>query len=438
MTLHLQQKAESAWASRARRGVSCMTEDARDPGLVALASMAGAPVPSVGPMRTAPPVAAPIPFIENKIYDLGRVSDLLSLSISQNHHANGGPVSRLLETMVASLTQQPEDRRVIAVSSGTAALHMACGMHALKARNVGFRWVTSAFNFFSARVGPLSGARVIDCDAHGGFDLDALRALPPDSYDGVVYTNVFAQQSDWNDIAEFCRAHGKTMVVDNATGLLDRPAGAARAGAPIEIISAHHTKPWGVGEGGFILCDAGDENILRHLSNFAARLPAGAAFAASNYKLSDLSAAAIIDRLERMPSWSPHYHVQERRMHALMAEAGAGIEPFAGATRPRSPRAHTPFLCPVPVDAPRVAGPVTLRKYYRPLPAPAPTPNADALFARIFSLSNAPEMQLASGEEILSQVRDMLEQAMTDGGNTRCRSLTPRSSCSVRSVLAAT
>jgi hypothetical protein len=224
------------------------SDDERQPDLVALASKAGVPAPSSDDVVSAPDVAEPIPFIENKLYDHARLSNLLSLSIAQNHHANGGPVSRLLETMVASLTQQPEDRRGIAVSSGTAALHMACGMHALKARNVRFRWVTSAFNFFSARVGPLSGARVIDCDAHGGFDLDALRALSQDSYDGVIYANVFAQQSDWQEVAAFCAHHGKSLVVDNATGLLDRPQEALRPGSPIEIISAHYTKPSGIGD----------------------------------------------------------------------------------------------------------------------------------------------------------------------------------------------
>ena len=396
-----------------------MIEVLRDTDLVKLASTAGVPVPSACSVRPAPPVAAPVPFIENKIYDFRRLSDLLSLSISQNHHANGGPVSRLLETLVAYLTRQPDQRRVIAVSSGTTALHMACGLHGLKAQNPDFRWVTSAFNFFSARVGPLSGAMVIDCDPHGGFDLDALRALPPDSYDGVIYTNVFAQHSDWEEVAAFCAHHGKSLVVDNATGLLDRPQEALRPGSLIEIISAHHTKPWGVGEGGFLLCDAEDEATLRQLANFASLLPDEVAFAASNYKISDLSAAAIIDRLERMPSWVPHYVAQQDRMHALMTDVDAAdIKPFLGSTIPLSPRAHTPFLCPVPVDAPRVAGSVTLRKYYRPLPALEPTPNAEDLFARIFSLSNAPEMQLASDDEIVAQVRDMMDKALNAGGNS--------------------
>ncbi len=61
---------------------------------------------------------------------------------------------------------------------------------------------------------------------------------------------------------------------------------------------------------------------------------------------------------------------------------------------------------------------MTFRKYYRPLPAQGPTPNADDLYARIFSLSNAPEMQLASDEEIVSQVHDMMKQATNAGGDT--------------------
>lgn len=385
-----------------------ITEAARRVDLVELAIMAGVPVPSFGTLHPAPPVAMPIPFVENKIYDFQRLSDLLSLSIKQNHHANGGPVSRLLEAMVALLTRQPDKRRVIAVCNGTTALHMACGLHALKAQKSSFRWVTSAFNFFSAGVGPLFGAQVIDCDARGGFDLDALRALPLHSYDGVIYTNVFAQQTDWQELAAFCGYHGKSLVVDNATGLLDRPQEALSAGSSIEIISAHHTKPWGVGEGGFILCDVEDEATLRQLANFAALLPEGAAFAASNYKISDLSAAAIIDRLERMPSWAPRYVAQQERMHTLMKDLNSNIKPFLGSTAPLSPRAHTPFLCSDPVDVSRGTGSVTMRKYYRPLPSQRPTPNADDLFMRIFSLSNSPEMELASDYEIVSQIGKMM------------------------------
>jgi dTDP-4-amino-4,6-dideoxygalactose transaminase len=389
------------------------TDTYRDPRLVAMATQTGVSKPSDNKAQSRRNALMPIPFIENKIYDFERISDLLALSVSQNHHANGGPVSRLLESMVAHLAKQPEQRKVIAVSSGTSALHMACGFHAINSKSNSFRWVTSAFNFFSAQVGPLSDSIVIDCASNGGFDLETLKALPLDSYDGVVYTNVFAQYSNWCEVSAYCVQNGKSFVIDNATGLFDRPTSAMKVGSPIEIISAHHTKPWGVGEGGFIICDAKDEETLRQLSNFSASLPRGTEFAASNFKLSDLSAAAIIDRLERTPSWAPCYIQQQVRLHNLMVKVNE-IMPFLGSTTPCSPRAHSPFLSTVAIEPSHVSGPVTFRKYYKPLATDAPIPNAKSLFARVFSLSNAGEMMAASDDEILTQVQKMLELAMVN------------------------
>lgn len=394
----------------------------RDPKLVELAIEAGVPDPVSKDELSAPFSQGPIQFIENKIYDHQRMAELLSLSIRANHHANGGPVAALLEKMVASVTNLPAQRRVIAVNNGTSALHLACGLHALQAQSPGFRWVASAFNFFSCKVGPLSETQIIDCDAQGRFDFDALKALPLSSYDGVIYTNVFATQSNWDDVAEFCSRHGKSFVVDNATGLFDRPASSREKNAPIETISAHHTKPWGVGEGGFILCDADQEDTIRALVNYAARLPDSAEFCASNFKLSDLSAAAIIDRLERMPYWRQFYKFQERRMKSLIIDTGLDIRPFAGHIETKSPLAHTAFLAPVPVDIDAASGPVILRKYYRPLvpkdPSATPIPNAQHLFDHVFSLSNAPEMRLAKNEDIIAQIVAMVragEKTAADG-----------------------
>lgn len=390
----------------------------RDKRLVELTRAAGVPEPESTDALPAPITGMPIPFIENKIYDHRRMAELLSLSIAANHHANSGPVVTLLERMVAQLANLPESRRVVAVCSGTAALHLACGLHAINSRQPPFRWVTSAFTFFSANIGPLAGSTVIDCDAQGRMNLEILKSLHVDSYDGVIYTNVFSQHTNWDEIVAFCEQHGKRMVVDNATGLLDRPVSALRSDAPIEIISAHHTKPWGVGEGGFVICNAESETTIRKLANFAATLPDGAQSSASNYKLSDLAAAAIIDRLERMPWWGQFYRLQERRMHSLMIDAGSNIRPFPGNNKPLSPRAHTPFLCEGLANIDLADGPLTLRKYYRPLLSDRPTPNADSLFASIFSLPNAPEMRLVANDDIVRQVMSMRQPVMGGKGCT--------------------
>lgn len=397
----------------------------RDPGLIALAQEAGVPGPASADELPGLMPRRPLPFIENKIYDHRRMTELLSLSVAANHHANGGPVTALLERAVERVAGLPHHRRVVAVSSGTAALHLACGMRAREGTEArGLRWVASAMNFFSCAIGPLAGTRILDCAPNGRFDLEALRALPLSAYDGVIYTNVFGQQSDWDAVADFCRSNGKHFVVDNATGLLDRPASAQVAGrAPLEAISAHHTKPWGVGEGGFVICDRAEEGCIRDLANFAARLHPSANPQAGNYKMSDLAAAAILDRLERMFYWARFYRWQERRMKSLVIDAGLNVTPFPGVAQVRSPRAHTAFLAAHAVDPAFAPGPLTIRKYYRPLRGgqaeQAPTPNAEQLYSRIFCLSNAPEMRLVENQEIISQIRDLVRNGTSEGEGGR-------------------
>ncbi|MCB4456738.1 DegT/DnrJ/EryC1/StrS family aminotransferase [Leisingera sp. McT4-56] len=389
------------------------TTGIRQPDFVSLAAAHGVPLPVSVDEIPAPMPERPVPFIENKIYDHSRIDDYLSVSVKRNHHANGGPVSAVLEEMVAAAISLPENREVVAVSNGTSALQLAAATHGMHKPQM--RWVSSAFNFFSCGIGHLANTQIIDCDVNGRFDLDALKALPEASYDGVIYTNVFAQQTDWDAVADFCRDNGKAFVVDNATGLLDRPSSALRSDAPIEAISAHHTKPWGVGEGGFVICNKEQAHLIRKLANFGASLSAEATPWAANAKLSDLAAAAILDRLERCEYWSRFYKYQERRMHFIAEASNRGITEFGDPTPVLSPRAHTPFLAPHPVDVlhPNATGPVTIAKYYKPMrtnkSSAVSTPNADDLFARVFCLSNAPEMRTVSNGEIIEQVRRLID-----------------------------
>ena len=385
----------------------------RSPSLISLAEAHGVPRPASCDELAAPYPSSPLPFIENKIYDHQRLSELLSVSIAKNHHANGGPITNLLEKAVKQVADLSDEREVVAVANGTLALQMAAAAHSNSGRAL--RWVSSAFNFFSCGIGPLSSTLLVDCDEYGRLSLDALKAVPERWYDGVIYTNVFAQHADWDEVANYCRSRGKAFIVDNATGLLDRPASARSSDAPIEAVSAHHTKPWGVGEGGFVICSRAQAPRIRALVNFGDRHDTVRNAFGANAKMSDLSAAAILDRLERMNYWAPYYHSQERRMKSIAIDADRAVAPFSQLYRQASPRAHSPFLAPhaVDVQAAGAQGPVTLRKYYMPMRTAhrknKPTPTADDLFARIFSLSNSPEMRLIPNDEIVDQVQRLID-----------------------------
>lgn len=382
--------------------------------LVQMAAQHGVPLPSENkpPLGHGPQAKDPIAFIENKVVDFERVHQILAPSRDQNHHANGGPASRILAQAVQILTQLPETREVVAVNNGTSALHLACGVHAAEAGKPHLRWVTSAFNFYSCLVGPLADGTLIDCDANGGFSLDALRAIPLDTYDGVIYTNIFAQQSNWDHVADYCREHEKYFVVDNATGLLDRPKSSRQPDAPIESISAHHTKPWGFGEGGFVICSPQQAEVVHKLTNFGTGLPAVSAYGASNFKISDWSAAAIIDRLERFDIWAPAYHRQEQRYRDLINDSGLPIVAFdAGLTPPKSPRAHFAMMAQKSIPILDENGPITIKKYYPPLPKDdlSAFPMTALIYDQIFSFSNAPEMRLVPDAALVQQIQRLLD-----------------------------
>ncbi|MCZ0814018.1 MAG: DegT/DnrJ/EryC1/StrS family aminotransferase [Pseudomonadota bacterium] len=345
----------------------------------------------------------PLPFIENKPYNFERIQQFLALSSRANHHANGGPVSRLLEAVAHHKMRLAPNHSVVAVASGTAALHIACAIREIAAGGQPMHWLTSGFNFFSANVGPLAATRIIDSDRTGRLTLDGLRKTPIDSYDGVIFTNLFAANRNWTDIAAFCKENGKAFVVDNATGLLDRPARSAEQ-PDFEAISCHHTKPWGVGEGGLLVCPAEFEGLARQVSNFGVKAPACSTPHAGNFKLSDLAAAGILDRLETLDFWGYYYARQSTRMIRVVRESGLPWTPLTGDANPKSPRTHTPFVSDVPVGLSVPARSLTVRKYYKPLEDARACPDAHWLYDRIVCLPNAPVHRHVGHEELVQNL----------------------------------
>lgn len=351
-----------------------------------------------------------VQFLENKRPSYGRIADFMSLSTQANRYANGGPVVHLLEQVVAAQLALPPHRKVVAVANGTAALGMACAAAAIeKGRDEHLRWLSNGFTFFSANIGPLANSYAIDCTANGGFDLAQMAALDATNFDGVIHTNVFASHTRWGPIAAACRALNKPLVIDNAVGFLDRPPLAQNKNAPMEIVSAHHTKAWGHGECGLIICNENQSDIIRKLANFGVGLPTQMAPLAMNGKLSDLSAAAVLDRLEQMHDWEPHYRFQRRRNISLMIDADAGITLFGTEYTPKSPSSFTPFLSPRPIDWSTPVAGFDVRRYYQPMRGPqdAALPVAEDIYARIFCLPNNPDMQHIPSDHIISEIHKL-------------------------------
>ena len=354
-------------------------------------------------MMPQPPANPPIRFIEDKRPNPQRIDELLAQSARDNHWANHGPVVRQLEQTLAQAAGVGPGRAVIACSNGTAALNALAGVHAMKAGRP-LRWAVSAFGFFSTFIGPFADAHVIDCDDQCMLDLDALAGTPTDQYDGVCVTNIFGRHRSIAPYAEFCKTHNKPLIVDNAVGLF----GFDRAGpdAPGEIISLHHTKPWGFGEGGCIIIAQEDEALARSLINFGVDHEKRAAPYAMNGKLSDVAAAYIIERIEQAPVWSPANDQQHQRIESLIKQAGLSLTMFTPAAAPGSAQAIAFADRPIPLE--RLCNPhVVLQKYYRPPHEPWPA-RATERYHHILNIPCHAGLAEVSDEAIVALLKNVL------------------------------
>jgi dTDP-4-amino-4,6-dideoxygalactose transaminase len=320
-----------------------------------------------------------IAFVEPKRPDYEMIQELLARSEASGVWSNFGPVSLQLEETVAEILNVPSARRVIACANGTVALHGLVHLYEHLAGHP-LRWVVSAFTFHAQRQGPLGAAQVLDCDAQGFLDLDELAALPTESYDGIVVTNLFGTALHVERYEELAARAGKILLFDSATCFGSthhgEPFGSLGAG---EIFSFHHTKPCGFGEGGCAVVPAELEDTFRSLVNFGLYKGIDTGSSSSNGKMSDVAAAFILDRLRRREAIQAAHLEQFRRLASIARDLGLALLVDGGAEGvfPNL----VPILFPYPVRPDRLSGrPLVVHKYYRPL---APRPRADAIYERV-------------------------------------------------------
>ncbi len=235
-----------------------------------------------------------INWVPKKPINTELVDFYMKKSIESNQFTNNGPNVQELESFIKRKFNII-DKSVICVCNGSAALHgLVSGIEYYHSTT--YQWATQSFTFPPSAQGSLSNAHIIDIDQGGGLNLELL----DDSIDGIIVTNVFGNVVDIEKYVNWSEENNKFLIFDNAaTPITDYKGINCCNYGTGSIISFHHTKPLGFGEGGAIIVDPKYEFSICRIINFGLKPGSMVPWdrRGSNYKMSEIAAVYILQYL---------------------------------------------------------------------------------------------------------------------------------------------
>ncbi|WGW11715.1 aminotransferase class I/II-fold pyridoxal phosphate-dependent enzyme [Saxibacter everestensis] len=250
--------------------------------------------------------------------------------------APAGPELDLFEQELAVATGR---QHAVALSSGTAALHLALLCHDVGPGDVVFCSTMTFAATANAVVYTGATPYFIDCDETGNMDPELLAA----AFDtvraegrrvaAVVPVDLLGKVADYDTICRIADRHGVPVIADSAESL-----GASRNGRPAgcfgncAIFSFNGNKIITSSGGGALVCD--DKTIADRARYLAtqARQPVSHyehADIGYNYRLSNLLAALGRAQLARLTEFAARRR-DIRRRYRQVCEEFQGIEIFGG------------------------------------------------------------------------------------------------------------
>ena len=322
---------------------------------------------------------------------MGYIAQLLEQCIETNMWANRGPLYHLLSEKYEEHMNVPAELAITPCANGGIGLEAIAKFLEIKF-NKPIRWVGSSFSFSNLGRGYFNEMQFVDCTNQGILSLESLGKLDPASYDGIVVTNPFGAWRDFGSFIDFSIENGKLMIIDNAAGLNEH-----LPQWPYQSFSLHHTKPYGTGEGGLILSPRDEMELIYSLLNYGPLTNVEKKHWINNGKVSDITSAFQIDRLDHQHSWKPLYLEQTARITEIAEKAGLHpLYPFDADV----PANSLPFCAegPVQEDDIDAAQHLTLSKYYAPL---AETPNCVDIYNRLVNIPCHPDVMQVSEDKLL-------------------------------------
>ncbi len=249
----------------------------------------------------------------------------LVLGVLRSGRLSLGPMIDRFEEACADAVGAPY---AVAVSSGTAGLHLLCVAAGVEP---GDEVITSPYSFVaSANCAIYEGATPVFADIDGrtlNLDPRSVEAAITPRTKVVVAVDIFGYPSEIEELQEVCRRHGVTLVDDSCEAL-----GAVYKGQPLgaqgqdAVFAFYPNKQITTGEGGVVTTWSEETwRLLRSLRN-QGRADGGGwldhARLGFNYRIDDIRAAIGIGQLEKLEQILARRHSVAMRYDDLLA----GIE----------------------------------------------------------------------------------------------------------------
>jgi perosamine synthetase len=234
---------------------------------------------------------------------VGEREEELVLEVLRSGRLSMGPVIDRFEELLAERVDAPH---AVAVSSGTAGLHLLC--HGL-GLGPGDEVITSPISFVAtANCFILEGATPVFADVDPGtlnLDPAAVEAAITPRTRAIVAVDMFGYPCELDEIRALGHRHGLTVIADSAEAL-----GAEYKGAPVgshgapAVFGFYPNKQITTGEGGVVTTHSDEEALLLRSLRNQGRSYESRWFhhvrVGFNYRFTDLQAAVGIAQLEKL------------------------------------------------------------------------------------------------------------------------------------------
>lgn len=250
-----------------------------------------------------------ISWVNKKTINFEKTNTKLNECLDSRHFTNNGKNVVELQDKIKKIFLIDDAKEVLLVNNGASGINaLIGGLNMYFGKKLIF--AVQSFTFPCSCQGLLMDSLIYDIDDNMGPNILKLDETK-DKFDGILVTNCFGCLSNVKLYEDFCKKNNKILLFDNAAS----PLSFDNDGQNILncgdgcIISFHHTKPIGFGEGGAIIFNRTylDQMKKAICFGYSDTDKFTCNVFASNYKMSDISAIYIDQWLDNLNTIYTHH-----------------------------------------------------------------------------------------------------------------------------------